>query len=110
MSSVGSTFRPTGSSHFLAVGTTSSAVQVTNVTQASEFMITNISNSDYVYITIGFGSAPTAVIPTSGNPQLGFPLLHGDTIIVSATANSYVAGICPSGTHNIIITPGEAIR
>ena len=110
MSSVGSAFRPTGSSYLLTVTSTSTAVQVTNVTQASEFMITNISNSDYVYITIGFGSAPTAVIPTSGNPQLGFPVLHGDTVIISATANSYVAAICPTGSHDIIITPGEAIR
>ena len=105
-------FRPTGNS--VLIGATSAGVsaQVTNNTQASEYMLTNTSTSDIVWVAIGFGAASTATIPAAGVPGTAFPVLHQQPpLVISATANAYFTAIVSGGgTHNLIITPGEAVK
>jgi len=105
-------FRPTGNSVVLGATSAGVSAQVTNVTQASEYMLTNTATSDIIWVAVGFGSAPTPVIPTAGSPANTFPVLHGQPpIVIAATANAYFAAIVSGGgTHNLVITPGEAVK
>ena len=105
-------FRPTGNSVVLGATSAGVSAQVTNVTQASEYMMTNVSTSDIIWVAIGFGSAPTVTIPASGSPGNAFPVLHQQPpLVIAATADAYFAAkVSGGGTHNLVITPGEAVK
>jgi len=105
-------FRPTGNSVVLAATSAGVSAQVTNVTQGSEYMLTNLATSDVIYVAVGFGSAPTVTIPTAGTPGNAFPVMHGQPpLVIAATADAYFAAkVAGGGTHNLVITPGEAVK
>ena len=105
------TFRPTGNSYLVSATVAGGNVQVTNVTQGSEYMLSNMSNSDVIWVAIGFEDFPTCTIPVAGTPGTAFPVKHGlPPMIVSAWANAYFTCKTASGTHELVITPGEAVR
>lgn len=103
-------FRPTGSTSVLSVTNTSSSVQVSNTTQASSYRFHNNSASNEVYIAFNPTSAPTAAIPTAGNPATGIPIHPNSTAVFTFNANGYIAAIASvAGPISLFITPGEAV-
>lgn len=105
------TFMPTGNTVIVQATVAGSSVQVTNNTQASQYLLQNLSNSDTIWIAMGFGSAPTCTIPVAGTPGTAFPLQHdAPVLIVSSWPNAYFTVKVGSGTHDLAITPGESLR
>jgi len=104
-------FRPTGNTVLITATTAGASDVVPNTTQGSEYMITNLSNTDTLWVAIGFGSAPTCTIPTAGNPGNAFPVLHDQPpLVISAWPGAYFTCKSATGSHNIAITPGEALK
>lgn len=105
------TFRPTGDTVVIAATVAGVSAQVSNTTQASEYMIINMTNSDTIWVAIGFEDPPVCTIPVAGTPGTAFPVRHGlPAYIISAWPNAFFTAKTTSGTHELTITPGEAVR
>ena len=101
-------FRPTGLTSLLSVSNVSASVQVNNNTQANSYRFHNGSAQE-LFITWA-AAAPTAVIPTAGNPANGIPLHANATVVLTLDPNAFIAAIAAAaGPFNLFITPGEAV-
>lgn len=104
-------FRPTGNTVAVSATTAGNSIQVPNATQASEYMISNLSTTDIVYVAVGFQSAPTCSIPAVGTPGTAFPVQHDQPpLVISAWPDAYFTVKSGTGTHTVMITPGEAVK
>jgi hypothetical protein len=101
-------FTPQTNTIAMSVGTTSHAkVQVpqSSAHGGHSYMLKN-PGSETVYVNVGDGTVTAAVIPVDGTPANGFPVLEGETMIISGVQNAYFTAIAAAAGGQLLITGG----
>lgn len=103
-------FGPRGNTYNIAcTSTASTAVKIASDMMCSTYQFVNIGTS-ICYFAIGNSSTVAAVIPLSGTPANGIPVLPGEIVIYQFSPAMWVSAICPAaGTTNLLISVGEGI-
>lgn len=95
-------FAPAGNTTLLAATTTSGRV-VLSGTRVNYRVVNN--GPDVVFVAQGDATI-AAVIPTNGSPASGMLLVVGGVEVFSFVNGNNLAGICPTSTASLYITPG----
>lgn len=106
-------FQPMGNTVVLSVTASSSNVAVTSLSPVNQIMVVN-GGSNVVFLTASSTANPTAVLPNTSASQFGFAVAPTSSKVISTLQSSssttiYVAGIAPTGTNTVYITPGEGL-
>ena len=89
----------------LACTTSSGARQFQTATGQTEAIQLFNAGPDIVHVRLG-ATSPTASLP-SGSTVGDMPIPVGGWVVIPAGDAQYVAGICPTSTATLYITPGR---
>lgn len=95
----------------IAITAATSAPTGVQITGALQYRVVN-NGTITAYLGIGKTDAQAqtaAVIPVSGTPATGIPLVPGAVEIISANDGAFFSAITASGSTTIFITPGDGV-
>lgn len=90
----------------LTVGTASGNVALVTPGEQYQAEIVNVG-SNVVYVAFGTNNTVSAVIPVSGTPSLGRPILPNARVVVSIGSTTYIAAIAAATGNTLLITVGK---
>ena len=98
------TFFSVSNTAALTVGTASTNVQIPS--GGAHLLLTNVG-SNVVYVSLGTDNTVAAVIPATGTPASGIPVLPNSKLMLYAGTGTWIAAISAATGNTLFVTPGN---